>query len=770
MHSIPLNPDLHSDRNTPPMVSQTPEMAKLKIHQLNALISEASKNLEDTNSLPMKQAYGQQLSQALFFRKNTMLALIQDIPAEIMVASLPDSTLRRLGPSAQAFLEKETTQEGIITVSVAEDFLTEEEKQIYKLHTPDNNTYSVYFDTPDFTVKTGTTIKLTGTLLEDKIVAKSSDVVVKKIAESRSEIPQGEKKVAVILFDFVNNHQRPFTSAQIKNSIFTDTASVNAFYKENSFNLINLVGKNSSQGDVYDWVTIDMPDYPCRPWQWSDAVKEKLTNAGYDISGYDNYIYAFSPVQRDPTDPQNSCWWGGIGVQQGDTSFWNLRYTSALFIVGHELGHNFGVQHANSYTCLNENNARVSISDDCTINSYKDPFTIMGNMSVHQFDGYRKSILGFWDDSRVRTIAANGTYEVALSPTEFSSQGTKAIRIPRDITTAGTIESYYYLDFRQPFGFDNFPANDPIVKGVSIRLTKIPTHWSPESYLIDTHPETETFMDAALLPGETFWDEAKQIEIKTLQVTANSATLSVTIGGRDCHQNPTVNIIPKNGWANAGETLPYSIEVRNNDTQECGRSTFTVRPTLPGPLWAQVPSEFQLDIDPGQSVAKAVKIMAPAQIAEGMYSITQTGQNTRATNYIGIGTLGFNIVKPPLRAPSGGLGNKPADAKKPEISFAPPFNVSPYTYAPGEKLTITVSAKDDSGIGRITINRWQGGYQTLKVCYGSSSCTVTINTAEAPYPNLYYFTLVAEAIDMSGNGNTVSKSMSIRRGSSPAPR
>jgi Gametolysin peptidase M11 len=239
------------------------------------------------------------------------------------------------------------------------------------------------------------------------------------------------------------------------------------------------------------------------------------SSAGVDLSGYQHIVYIF-PLK-------SACQWGGIAGVGGSRIDINGNSfgDASTRTIAHEFGHNFGLQHAGSWTCTS-GGVRVQISDTCTISEYGDPFDTMGNVYRHN-NGWNLDKLGLFAPENVETVAVSGTYSLrsALTPT---TQPT-VLRIPRTRAAGdNSITSWYYLEIRQTGGiFENL--SDASMTGVSIRATA--EFYSPETLLLDANPATASFSDAPLKVGQTF--DGGPVQIKTLSAGGGQATVEIEV-------------------------------------------------------------------------------------------------------------------------------------------------------------------------------------------------------------------------------------------------
>lgn len=328
--------------------------------------------------------------------------------------------------------------------------------------------------------------------------------------QQQSLLAASPKKVAVLLFNFSNDTSQPIDAAKAKDLVFSGSASSNAYYKEISYGVRSLVGALDATGDVLGWYTIDQSNAGCAYQDWGTAARAKATAAGVDLSKYDHIVHYFPKAA--------SCQFSGVGQLPGKYNWINA---SGSQTIAHELGHNFGVHHASSYRCVNDSVA-VPIGGTCTANEYGDPFDVMGSGYRHM-SGYQKEKLGFLEAANLQTVSASGSFEIA--PLEQKSASVQVLRYPIPGTT-----DVYYVEYRQPFGFDGFRATDPVVNGVLIRRITVPTRSVLQTKLIDNAPATTSFTDAALLVGKSFTDAAAGVTFTLTARTASSASVQVTLG------------------------------------------------------------------------------------------------------------------------------------------------------------------------------------------------------------------------------------------------
>jgi hypothetical protein len=475
--------------------------------------------------------------------------------------------------------------------------------------------------------------------------------------------------------------------------------------------------------------TIPHDNTSCDYSTWASAAKAAASADGFSTTGYNVVVYAF---------PQTSaCSWWGLGSIGGlPASSW-INGSYALRVVAHGMGHNFGAHHSSSYSCVDANNIRVPISNNCTRSEYGDPFDIMGNSTNH-FNNFQKGRLGYLDTVNTRTVSINGSYSIA--PIEWTTADVQVLRIPKEKDVNGNVTQYYYLEYRQPYGFDNFGLTSPVINSVSIRLAP-PYSTISQSLLIDTVPETTSFSDAPLTVNKTFEDPLKGVTISTTSVSNSFATVAIDLGYIPCiRSDPSLSISPLMQTGSPGQTLTYILSLKNNDNAGCTTSTFNIIPSLLEGF-SQSPASLSENVSPGATITKTIFITSNPYTSAGSYTFTENAANAADSGYTASASAVYALKMP--------------DTTPPNVIIFSPANGA--TLPKKGSVTISANANDESGISRINIYTDK---TLLKTCLKMTSCHYKWNVTRVS-PGTY--TIKTGAIDKASTPNTGSSSITVTK-------
>lgn len=607
-------------------------------------------------------------------------------PAEILDNALPSSILQALPSGVGQWLERSVTLEGKLEVVHGDDFVHKTSSESYFLGSGTDH-LALNFVEGHPAVITGSTVRVRGVQVDKSVVlagAKSTggfDVV--------QEVLPGHtvRKVAVIKIDFLDKSES-FSADTARSVIFNDSHSSNKYFTEAGFGRLTFTGKIRSDGDVFGPYTIPYNLLnTCDVWTWEAAAVSAAAAAGNDMTGYNNIVIV--------TPGGSSCGYAGYGTIGGNPAYsWILGNGNLGFrVVTHELGHNLGADHSSSLRCTDGSGKQVTLGGTCTADEYGDEFDVMGDggntglYNFTHFNNFQKGRVNWLDAVNTQTATATGRYYIA--PIELHSTAVQSLRVPIPGST-----NYYYLEYRQPYGFDSFDASSFVAKGVSVRVAPAYTTLA-KPLLLDLTPGTAYgFIDSALPVGQTFIDAASGITVTPVSATSGVMAVDVTVTtpSTTCvHANPTVTISPSTQTQLPGQVLGYKLNITNKDSLACGSSTFSVAPTLPAG-WATNLGTFSVPLAPLNSyyteLSPNLMVTSSATATPGTYTITETVINTSAPVFQD-STLANYVVPVP-------------DSTPPTVVITAPANGAVLT-SPGS-VTIIASATDsESGVNDIGI-------------------------------------------------------------------
>lgn len=335
---------------------------------------------------------------------------------------------------------------------------------------------------------------------------------------------------------------------------------VNDFYVENSYNKTALIST------ISPLITVPQPKAYygfAGPGTLQTDARAAVKAAGYDWQTYDLDVLCFTSVQGFD--------WGGL-ASVGGRGCW--LQGSDLGLIAHELGHNYGLMHANFWDTRrdvlppNPNNlpwdSDSLIGHDSVVGpgkdiEYGDIFDVMGSgggsdrpssQTVSSFTGHfgpvGKSVLGWLSESYITTVKTGGTNRIYAHDVPRVVDGRSyALRIRKDS------QRDYWVSTRS-----RVQGNPSLQNGVQL-------HWNGwrqavgVSDLLDVTPgTTDGRADSALALGRTFIDRAAEVYITPVAKSAGSGSsdswfdVVVNIGPFASNTAPVVELDLPDIWMN----------------------------------------------------------------------------------------------------------------------------------------------------------------------------------------------------------------------------
>jgi len=333
----------------------------------------------------------------------------------------------------------------------------------------------------------------------------------------------GAQSVLVVLVNFADDAVQPYTIADAQSMFFGE---VNGYVLENSY------GQTSITGNVYGWYTIPDSVTSCDITQIAADAQSAAAAAGVNLSNYTRYVYVF---------PWNAaCGFAGASNVGGNPSqSWINGDTLDVHVIDHELGHAFGLWHSHLLDC----GPSATIGSNCTVNEYGDIIDTMGayQPASPHYNGFQKERLGWLNygaSPSITTVQSGGTY--VINAYEIAGSGPNALKILKSTDPATGTKTWYYIEARQPIGFDAFLTNgtcepcwdQTVTNGVLIHSGT--DNDGSTSDLLDMTPATQTYawwFDPSLAAGQAFRDPAAGVTITTAWVSPVQAAVDVQFAG-----------------------------------------------------------------------------------------------------------------------------------------------------------------------------------------------------------------------------------------------
>ena len=415
----------------------------------------------------------------------------------------------------------------------------------------------------------------------------------------------GEQRVAVILVNFQDDTTQPITPAAANTLVL---GTVNNHYKESS------LGQTWFTGQTFGYYTIPVTRTVCDPYLLAAEADKKVAAAGTDLSAYNRKVYMF---------PKTACTWAGLGnVGGSNTKAWANGYFN-LMVVGHELGHNYGLRHAHALNC-----DVSAFGNTCTSLAYGDAADLMGNLKTGHFSPFAKEQLGWLNDGvspPILTASASGRY--VIEPYSAGTAGPKAIKIPRGTDSLGR-KLWYYVEYRQPTGADAVLTSGNLTTGVIVRTATEGD--GDSSYQLDMSPGSSTYSntemaDGALAVGQSHVDATANVTLTLAWTAATGAAVDVLVGGGapapTCTRTaPALSLSGPTSTVAAGSTITYTATLTNKDSSACAATTFNLARSVPSG-WTGTLAASSLSLSPGATSSTTLSVTSASTAAAGGYGI-----------------------------------------------------------------------------------------------------------------------------------------------------
>lgn len=398
----------------------------------------------------------------------------------------------------------------------------------------------------------------------------------------------GPQKAIVILANFAN---KPLACSgnQVQNLMFGATASVDAIYKETSFNQLAFAG------DMVGPINLTQTSSNCNYTAWGDEAARIATAQGIDLGSYNRHVFVFP-------QPDN-CGFAGVGTVGGNPSKTWIVSCDWLTAYVHEIGHNLTMLHSSTPT-----------------SEYADGSCFMGNpFAAPKLNAPHRVQMGWADAAQVQTLSGTGG-SFALESLG-SSAGLQVIKVPN-----GGHDTY--ISFRTAVGTD---AN---LRSEYRNQLSIHT-WSGGP--------SNTILKALVAPGSSYTDTALGLTVR--HVSQDGARASVQIDFGCSTQAPTLTLSPASQVIGPNATAVAQLSVQNNDGLGCPNRIFNLTHSISASWSSTLPGTISLA--PGTSTKLNLEMTPPPSSPDGTEGTAIVQVNTSGQNFPAMSTTVQIDAMPP---------------------------------------------------------------------------------------------------------------------------
>ena len=345
---------------------------------------------------------------------------------------------------------------------------------------------------------------------------------------------QGGKRLLYIVTQYSDQGSPPTTRAAAEAAL----AQVAQYFGAQSYQ------KTALTSVVTDSITVLQPASYYASFGlaqlYNDAVIVARA-AGWDADDYD---FVFIRHAGGP---------GGLGVGLvGEKGAW--VQTDSWPVLSHELGHNYGLIHANGW----RPKTSFASGPGETV-EYGDTFDLMG-ANRGSFNSYEKSVLHWIPDWAIRRVTNSGIYRLhAFDAPSLGSNQLYAITVRKDVRD-------YWLDYRGEFQTGDLAP---------FALNGLQIHWPQWSQsrggstLVDSTPGTSRqFDDAPLAVGHTLSDLQAGVHITTLDrspVQGQWLDVAVVFQGASLNTSPVATLTANSTNVAVGGQVTFSVTASDAD-------------------------------------------------------------------------------------------------------------------------------------------------------------------------------------------------------------
>ncbi len=349
---------------------------------------------------------------------------------------------------------------------------------------------------------------------------------------------EGPRTTVVGLFKFPDVADEPITVADTNTMIFTDLNNwlLDASRGHTSLSDFDPEFSESGRAVAYGVMPHPITHYCPNPFDigggvvvWGSCAIDRLRNdavnvlaavAGVYAWDFDVKLFAFSHALAPTSGAAN---FSTFGVFPGPTNQFRIG------VIGHEMGHDTGIYHANSWYCSDRDVAEnldnaFGGNPTCSLTAYGGQTVMGGGILEDKFSAFEAEVAGWLSSFEGPNFTSCGVATAHLKPL-YGTISPRELRVALEKNNVGTRAFWFY-------SLDYHPED-----GVRIWLKPhgrnyIASFINPHNYSDGDHLQVNNWGSAvsssAITPTNQFYDPYRHITIEVTAMSTDDATVRIT--------------------------------------------------------------------------------------------------------------------------------------------------------------------------------------------------------------------------------------------------
>lgn len=453
----------------------------------------------------------------------------------------------------------------------------------------------------------------------------------------------GQQNTLVLMVNFQENpDEEPLTLAEADDLVF---GQVDTFYRENSF------GQTWLSGQVAGWFTLPLSNQVCDFTSVKEAADQMALDAGVPLNSYERIVYLMT---------KTACGVSGSATMDGVPSRAYINGSLTARTIAHELGHNFGLYHSSALDCGDK-----TLSEQCSTLEYGDTYDVMGSPDIAYFNTFQKERLGWLSNEyadKTLEVSQDGLYTITHYETQTDQPVT--LKIPRGQDPDTGTMRWFYIEYRQSVGFDDFLDSrsysfyrGDVTDGIVIRTATDGNGRSSHLLHFKTDSQyhsltgTNDWLDPAMPVGDSFTDPDSGVTFSLVSAANGMAEVSVSFGDsgqgnvpiESCSSSApqiSATAMADNSVA-AGQQVQYLVTVTNQNSAECENATFNVSAVVPSGWQA---SSEQMNLAPETSGQVVILVVSSDSATADDYDLTISAEHGSDSQLMASTNVVYRVV------------------------------------------------------------------------------------------------------------------------------